>query len=235
MSNSGFGAGATCKPTLYRYGKEALGRLGNWLDNGTGDTTVIVEDTTWGSMIQTTVTNSDNQAGHVYMNIGPITPLVGTKMEFEAIVTFNHASAEFGIGFSDGFSTANTGIFSDTTGAMTSQDSILVYQFSGSAFWRGEQRNATAATASGATTTAATAGTVYRVRCEAEVQTNGIHARFYVDNVKIYTIGYDSSVTPPTLTGWDGLVFGWAVKTTTTTEVISKVKPLKVEFTVAAT
>lgn len=227
-----FGAGVSCKPQLVRYNAAALRSLEQYVLNGTGDTTIVAEDTTYGSVIQTTVTNSDNQAGHVYLgNLAPFTLVAGAKFKFGAYATFNHASAEFGLGFSDGFASADTGIFSNTTGAMTSQDSILIYQFSGSAFWRGEVRNATSATASGATTTAATAGTWYKVEVEGEVQTNGIHARWMVDGAVIYTHGYSSGVSPVAASGVDNLQFGWAVKTTTTTEVISKVVPLYLEYT----
>lgn len=232
---SAFGTGITSKPGLVRYDASMLRNLALYTQNGTGDTTIVAEDTTYGSVIQTTVTNSDNQAGHVYLSLAPFTPVNGSKFKVAAYATFNHASAEFGLGFSDGFSTADTGIFSNTTATMTSQDSILIYQFSGSAFWRGEVRNATAATASGATTTAATAGTWYRVEIIGEVKSDGINARFYVDGKLIYTVGYDSGVSAVAVSGVDNLLFGWAVKTTTTTEVISKVAPLYVEYAIKAT
>lgn len=230
--SSGFGAGVAPKAGVVRYDASALAHLALYTQNGTGDTTVVAEDATYGSIIRTTVTNTDDQAGHVYLSIAPFTPILNTKGSFAAHVKFNHASAEFGIGLSDGFSTADTGIFSDTAATMTSQDSILIYQFSSSAFWRGEQRNATVATASGATTTAATAGTWYFVRCDYEVHTDGLHARFFVNGTEIYTIGHGGAVTPPTVASWDGLVFGWAVKTSTTTEVISYVKPMLLEYSV---
>lgn len=233
---SAFGPGVTSKPGLVRYGADFLRNLEHYVQNGTGDTTIVAEDTTYGSIIQTTVTNSDNQAGHVYLgNLAPFTLVSGAKFKFAAFVKFSDASAEFGIGFSDGFSTANTGIFSDTTATMTSQDSILAYQFSGSAFWRGEVRNASSATASGATTTAATAATWYKIEVEGEVQSNGIHARWMVDGAAIYTIGYGSGVSPVAASGVDNLQFGWAVKTTTTTQVIGYVSPLLVEYAIKAT
>lgn len=238
-----FGTGITCKPTLVQYGPEFLRELSNYTQNGTNDTTIMAQNTDYGSAIQTTVTNTDDQAGHVYLAQGPVTFVAGTKFRFAAIVSFSDATAEFGIGFSDGFATADTGIFSDTTATMTSQDSILAYQFSGSAFWRGEMRNAGTATASGATTIAATAALYYRIEVEGECQTNGLHARWWATDMSgavsgrnnYYTIGYDSSVTPVTASGLTAMRFGWAVKTTTTTQVVSTVIPLALEYNTIAT
>lgn len=232
---SGFGPGVTNKPTLVRYGVNALRDPVRWTQNGTGDTTIAVEDATYGSVIETTVTNTDDQAGHVYLADGPITFVTNTKFKFAAWVKVNDASAEFGIGFSDGFATANTGIFSNTAATMTSQDSILAYKFSSSAFHRGEIRNATSATASGASSTAFTAATWYKIVVSGECQTNGLHVRFFADGTNYYTIGYDSSVAPVAASGVDNLRFGWAVKTSTTTEVISTVKPVLLEYNTIGT
>lgn len=235
---SAFGPGVTCKPTLVRYNKTYLGDFTRWTANGTGDTTITAEDTTVGSFFQTTVTNSDNQAGHFYLGDGPITLTNNTSFKMVALVRFDGGTAEVGMGLSDGFSTANTGIFSDTTATMTSQDSILAYKFANSAFWRGEVRNATSATASGASSIAATHAIWYRISVIGEVKTDGIHARFYSADLSAavagdnnyYTIGYGSGVSPVAASGVDNLQFGVAFKTSTTTEVIGRFKPLLLEY-----
>lgn len=240
---SGFGRGTTCKPTLVRFTANDLLDFTRYTANGTGDTSVVVEDATFGQMIRTTVSDTDNQAGHVYLDNGPITFVANTKFKIVALVRHNGTTSEFGIGLSDGFATANTGIFDNTAATMTSQDSILAYKFSSSLYHRGEIRNASSATASGATTYAFTTSLTYKVEIIGEVQTNGIHVRFFATDMtgavagrnNYYTIGYDSDVSPVAASGVDNLQFGWALKTTTTTEVISHVKPLLLEYNTIGT
>lgn len=236
---SAFGPGVTCKPSLVQLTENYLRDLTRYTLNGTGDTTITAEDTSYGSVIQTTVTNTDDQAGHVYLADGPVTFVAGTKFRFAALVKIDGVTAEVGIGFSDGFATADTGIFSNTAATMTSQDSILAYKFSNSAFMRGEIRNAGSATESGATSIAFTHALWYKIEVEGECQSDGkLHARFYSTDMSgavagrknYYTIGYDSSVAAVTASGVDNLRFGWAVKTSTTTQVVLQVKPLLVEY-----
>lgn len=236
---SAFGPGVTCKPSLVQLNENYLRDLTRYTTNGSNDTTVLVEDATYGSVFETTVTNTDNQAGHVYLADGPITFAAGTSFKFAALLNIDGTTPEVAIGFSDGFATADTGIFSNTTATMTSQDSILAYRFSSSAFARGEIRNAGTATESGATSTAWTHALWYKIEVEGECMSDGkLHARFYSTDMsgavagrnKYYTIGYDSGVAAVTASGVDNLRFGWATKTTTTTAAILKVKPLVVEY-----
>lgn len=238
---SAFGPGVTCKPTLVRYDKTYLSDFTRWTTNGTGDTTITAEDTTVGSFFQTTVTNTDDQAGHIYLGDGPITFVAGTRFKFVALVRWDGTTAGVAVGFSDGFATPDTGVLG-ADGAVASSDSILVHKLTASAFFRGGITNAGAQTVSGATTTAATHNIWYRVTCAGEAQTNGIHARFYASDlsgavagdINYYTIGYDSGVSPVAASGVDNLRFGCCFQTGTTTQIIGGFKPLLLEYSTIA-
>ncbi len=239
---SAFGPGVTCKPTLVQYDKTYLGDFTRWTTNGSNDTTITAEDTTVGSFFQTTVTNTDDQAGHIYLGDGPITFVAGTKFKFVGLLRWDGTTAGVAMGFSDGFATPDTGVLA-ADGTVASSDSILVHKLPSSAFWRGGITNAGAQTVSGATTIAATHALWYRLTVSGEVQTNGIHARFYAadlsaavaGDINYYTIGYGSSVSPVAVSGVDNMRFGVCFQTSTTTQIVGRFKPLLLEYNTIAT
>lgn len=157
--------------------------LACWRDNGDSGSGLADADVAGGGKTLT-MDGTDNDCETAEWGGEAVNPLtVGTRFGFEAVITVTEAStnkSDWFIGFSD---TATSSLWSDAD-ALASGVHIGFAKYTASMFFRRILQQAT--TNSGdtsATTTAFASATEYRLKLEAEVLTDGIHARYYVDGV----------------------------------------------------
>lgn len=109
----------------------------------------------------------------------------GARGSLRAEVKWVPAGADTGNMFI-GFSDTAVDFFADAD-TIVSGDHLGFWINTGSAFWR-TLSQVTATNLGETTTTAATSGTIYKLRMEYECLTDGITSRFYVDDVLVDTI-----------------------------------------------
>lgn len=226
-----FGGGSTSKLDYINLGRNEMESIDDWISTGTNDTAAQAVDATYGTHMTITLGGADNDEGSLVLDRGAVFhPVSGDKFDVEGLVKLTEAATnniDFGFGFFD----ALEDTFSDTAATLvTTTDHLLVCKFAESLFWRGAFGNDSTQVQSGATTTAMASGTWYRLRITGEVQTDGLHARFYVDEKVIYTIGYGSTVSPQSVTGFTGMYFGVTIKATNTNAEVAAFLPIKCEI-----
>ena len=209
-----FGPGSTTKPNVLRLNRKELSMIAHTA-TGTNQTATRGYDSTYGDYLISTLGGADNDEGSLTLPHGAIVnPTVGDRYELESLVKLTEGATDdmdFGFG---AFDTLEN-LFSDSPGTpVTSADFLTVHKIAGSLFWRAGAGNDASQKLSGATATAMASGTWYRLRIEAEVRQDGLHARFYVDGTLIYTIGYDSTVAALSVTSLVSMYIGFTHKCT---------------------
>lgn len=151
---------------------------------------------------------ADHDQASVVYNVGKIFKLAsGCKGWIKGLVrTVNAAAArDFWFGLTSGSATAE-GVVSNTEGSLASQDALMFYRKSTSAFWRGVHINATAIDTDEASTVAQATATDYALTIEFEGLSSGLLAKFKVNGQLIRT------VTDKAYTSYDEMFLAFGTK-----------------------
>lgn len=164
-----------------------------------------------------TIVGADNDNANVILNTGKAFKLIaGSRGWVKAnLHTINAASKwDIHFGFTSG-SASGTGVFSDTAATLASQDALMFYRLSDSAFWRSAQINAAAVDTDAVSAIAQATATDYYLYLYFEGRKAGLYAEFWVGTsaaraTKIRT------VTDKSYTNFDEMYLGFGLKATDT-------------------
>ena len=225
---SAFGPGSPTKIDLYHMAGNDLRDVDRWTATGTNQTAAVAVDATYGVHHTSTLGGADNDEGSLTLDAGAIFhPAVGDKFELEALVKPTYAATdnmEWMVGFFDTLEN----VFTDTANTpSTTADFIGVGAENGSLFGRLYFGNDSATPIHTVSTIAITSGSWHRVKLVGEVQTDGIHARGYVNEKLVGTIGYGSGVAAQAVSGFTAMYAGITHKATDTDADVIAWLPLK--------
>jgi hypothetical protein len=164
---------------------------------------------------------ADNDLAQASLYIGKAFKLAAlTRGWFQATLQMTNADSKLDayLGFTSGAATG-TGVFSDTAATLaTTQDALMFYRLSDSAFFRAAQINGSAVDTDAASAVAQATATDYYLRCDFEGRKGGLYAEFRVGSDAVAST-LIRTVTAKTFTSFDEMYFSFGCKSTNTTSV----------------
>lgn len=216
----GFGGGVINKPKRFVSDGNMARNVGSWtLSANTNGT--LAGYTGQGGGVVAAHSGADNDLSQVSLYIGKAFKLAAlTRGWFQATVQLTHTAhtkLDAYLGFTGGAATG-TGVFSDTAATLSSQDALMFYLLSDSAFWRAAQVNATAKDTDEVSAVAEATATDYYLRCDFEGRKGGLYATFRVASDAVAST-LIRTVTDKTFTSFDEMYFSFGCKSTASTNV----------------